>query len=65
MSVNLHIQFGPGPHEVLPQQRSGLMPDGAAGHKWDCMKAVGNMVAAGVFERYPRLNLVLAEAGVG
>jgi len=29
------------------------------------MKAVGNMVAAGVFERYPRLNLVLAEAGVG
>src|SRR4030095_15959848 len=48
-----------------PQQRSGLMPDGAAGHKWDCMKAVGNMVAAGVFERYPGLNLVLAEAGVG
>ncbi|PYN52417.1 MAG: hypothetical protein DMD94_22540 [Candidatus Rokuibacteriota bacterium] len=29
------------------------------------MKAVGNMVAAGVFERYPGLNLVLAEAGVG
>src|SRR2546427_11204155 len=41
------------------------MPDGAAGHKWDCMKAVGNMVAAGVFERCPGLNLVVAEAGVG
>ena len=47
-----------------PQQRSGLMPDGV-GHKWDCMKAVGNIIAAGVFERYPGLNLVVAEAGVG
>jgi predicted TIM-barrel fold metal-dependent hydrolase len=65
MSVNLHINSGPGKMKFSPQQRSGLMPDGAAGHKWDCMKAVGNMVAAGVFERYPRLNLVLAEAGVG
>ena len=29
------------------------------------MKAVGNMIAAGVLERYPGLNVVLAEAGVG
>ena len=65
MSVNLHINSGPGKMKFSPQQRSGLMPDGAAGHKWDCMKAAGNMVAAGVFERYPGLNLVLAEAGVG
>jgi len=65
MSVNLHINSGPGRMKFFPQQRSGLMPDGAAGHKWDCMKAAGNMIAAGVFERYPRLNLVLAEAGVG
>jgi predicted TIM-barrel fold metal-dependent hydrolase len=43
----------------------GLMPDGTAGHKWDCMKAAGNMVAAGVFEGYPGLHLVVAEAGVG
>jgi uncharacterized protein len=41
------------------------MPDGAAGHKWDCMKAVGNIVAAGVLEQFPGLNLVVAEAGVG
>jgi len=65
MSVNLHINSGPGKLKFSPQQRSGLMPDGAAGHKWDCMKAVGNMVAAGVFDRYPRLNVVAAEAGVG
>jgi uncharacterized protein len=29
------------------------------------MKAVGNIVAAGVLERYPGLNVVVAEAGVG
>ena len=41
------------------------MPDGTFGHKWDCMKAVGNMIAGGVLERYPGLHVVLAEAGVG
>jgi hypothetical protein len=29
------------------------------------MHAVGNIIAAGVLERYPGLNLVVAEAGVG
>jgi predicted TIM-barrel fold metal-dependent hydrolase len=65
MSVNMHINSGPGRRTFSPQQRSGLMPDGAAGHKWDCMKAVGNIIAAGVLERYPGLNVVVAEAGVG
>src|SRR5262245_40795230 len=65
MPVNMHINSGPGRLNFSPQQRSGLMPDGAMGHKWDCMKAVGNIIAAGVFERYPGLNLVVAEAGVG
>jgi predicted TIM-barrel fold metal-dependent hydrolase len=65
MPVNMHINSGPGRLHFSPQQRSGLMPDGAMGHKWDCMKAVGNIIAAGVFERYPALNLVVAEAGVG
>jgi predicted TIM-barrel fold metal-dependent hydrolase len=65
MSVNLHIISGPGRRNFSPQQRSGLMPDGTFGHKWDCMKAVGNMIAGGVLERYPGLNVVLAEAGVG
>jgi predicted TIM-barrel fold metal-dependent hydrolase len=65
MSVNMHINSGPGRRKFVPQERSGLMPDGAAGHKWDCMKAVGNIIAAGVLERYPGLNVVVAEAGVG
>ena len=51
MPVNMHINSGPGRLHFAPQQRSGLMPDGAMGHKWDCMKAVGNIIAAGVFER--------------
>ena len=65
MPVNMHINSGPGRRQFSPQQRSGLMPDGAVGHKWECMHAVGNIIAAGVLERYPGLNVVLAEAGVG
>src|SRR5215468_345861 len=65
MPVNMHINSGPGRRQFSPQQRSGLMPDGTFGHKWDCMKAVGNMIAGGVLERYPGLYVVLAEAGVG
>ena len=65
MPVNMHIGSGPGRLGFSPQKRSGLMPDGAAGHKWDCMKAIGNMIAAGVLDRYPRLSVVFAEAGVG
>ncbi len=65
MPVNMHIGSGPGRIKFSPQKRSGLIPDGTAGHKWDCMNAVGNMIAAGVMERYPGLNVVVAEAGVG
>jgi predicted TIM-barrel fold metal-dependent hydrolase len=65
MPVNMHINSGPGRRQFSPPQRSGLMPDGAVGHKWECMHAVGNIIAAGVLERYPGLRLVLAEAGVG
>jgi predicted TIM-barrel fold metal-dependent hydrolase len=65
MPVNMHINSGPGRRQFSPQQRSGLMPDGAVGHKWECMHAMGNLIAAGVLERYPGLRLVAAEAGVG
>ncbi len=65
MSVNMHIGGGNGRKGFNPRRRSGLVPDGAAGHKWDCMMAVGNMIAGGVLERYPDLNVVVAEAGVG
>ncbi len=66
MSVNFHINSGPGRPRSFNnglQPRAGILPDGV--HKFDCMKAVGNMIAAGVMERYPKLNVVVAEAGVG
>src|SRR3989454_7169172 len=47
MSVNLHINSGPGRRAFSPQPRSGLLPDGAVGHKWEGMHAVGNLIAAG------------------
>ena len=56
MSVNMHINSGPGRLKFSPQQRSGLMPDGAAGHKWDCMKAVG-IVPRGSWSATPVLTL--------
>lgn len=65
MPVSMHINSGPGRRDFTPSSRSVLMPDGVSGHKWDCMKAVGNMIAAGIFDRYPNLNVVVAEAGVG
>jgi predicted TIM-barrel fold metal-dependent hydrolase len=39
------------------------MPDGV--HKFDMLNAVGNLVVAGVMERYPNFKLVVAEGGVG
>lgn len=65
VSVNMHIGGGPGRLGFSPLKRSGIMPDGAAGHKWDCMKALGNMISGGVFDRFPSLQVVFAEAGVG
>lgn len=66
MSVNFHINSGPGRPRSFNgglQPRAGLLPDGV--HKFDCMRAVGDMIASGVLERYPELKVVVAEAGVG
>jgi predicted TIM-barrel fold metal-dependent hydrolase len=65
MPVNMHIGAGPVRRGFSPTKRSVLMPDGAAGHKWDCMKAAGNIIASGATARYRDLNIVFAEAGVG
>jgi hypothetical protein len=32
--------------------------------EWVCLQVMGNMVAAGVFERYPGLHLVVAYAAM-
>ena len=62
MPISLHINSGLGYSRKTPK-RAGLLPDGV--HKFDCMKALGDIVASGVLERYPELKIVVAEAGVG
>jgi predicted TIM-barrel fold metal-dependent hydrolase len=63
MSVNLHINNGPGFAKLRSSGRAGLMPDGV--HKFDMLNALGNLVVAGVLDRYPSLKIVFAEGGVG
>jgi predicted TIM-barrel fold metal-dependent hydrolase len=65
MPINFHILSGPGRDASLAQFDAGLLPIGVHKHKLDMMKAIGDMVIAGVFERHPNLKAVVAEAGVG
>jgi uncharacterized protein len=65
MPINFHILSGPGSKKSLERFESGLLPTGVHKHKLDMMKAVGDIVISGVFERYPGLRVVVAEAGVG
>ena len=61
MPVNMHINSGSGWRTGWPE--SGLLPFGA--HKFNWMKAIADIVLSGVFDRYPKLKFVIAEAGVG
>lgn len=60
MSINLHINSGLG-YSTRDTRRAGALPDGV--HKFDCMKALGDMIFTGVFERHPNLKVVVSEAG--
>lgn len=61
MSISLHINSGPG-WQGHGASRAGLLPEGV--HKLDSLRAVGDFVASGVFERHPELKIVVAECGV-
>jgi len=65
MSVNFHILSGPGKVKSEEQFQGGRLPIGVHKHKLDMMKVVGDLIIAGVLERYPTLKVVVAEAGVG
>jgi len=65
MSLNLHINSGPGAKQAESRIQSPNLPRGVHKHKLDCMLAVADMIGGGVFERHPDLKVVVAEAGVG
>jgi uncharacterized protein len=65
MSVNLHINSGPGAKKAELRIQNPNLPRGVHKHKIDCMLAVADMIGGGVFERHPELKVVVAEAGVG
>lgn len=60
LPISMHINTGPG---RLPGNRSGKLPYGV--HKFDCMKALGDLIGSGVMERYPDVKFVIAESGSG
>src|SRR5256714_14851491 len=65
MPINFHILSGPGKDKSLERFESGMLPTGVHKHKLDMMKAIGDLVISGALDRYPNLNVVVAEAGVG
>lgn len=57
MPVCLHINTG------RRSRDHRLVPYGVMGHKVEAATVVGDLIAASVLERHPRLNIVIAEAG--
>jgi predicted TIM-barrel fold metal-dependent hydrolase len=65
MSVNFHINSGPGTRKSELRVQGALLPRSVHKHKLDCMLVLGELVGAGKLERFPNLKVVVAEAGVG
>ena len=63
MPISFHINSGTDLMTRRDSKRSGKLPYGV--HKFDCMKVLGDLISAGVMERHPNLNFVIAEAGSG
>jgi len=65
MSVNFHINSGPGVRKSELRVQDALLQRSVYKHKLDCMLALGELVGGGALERFPNLKVVVAEAGVG
>jgi predicted TIM-barrel fold metal-dependent hydrolase len=65
MSINMHINSGPGARHAEQRLDAGPLPRGVHKHKLDCWITLGHLIGGGVLERYPGLNVVFGEAGVG
>jgi predicted TIM-barrel fold metal-dependent hydrolase len=74
MPISMHINTGFGLYaegsEARPEGGQGANPIASAarrafGHKAAVAQSVTEMILSGVFERHPRLKLIIAEFGVG
>ncbi len=61
-TVNMHIN---GRAETRERDPAGIPIHSINGHKNDAMNSLLHIIASGVLERHPRLNVAVAEAGAG
>ena len=61
-TINMHIN---GRAESRPRDPASIPVHSINGHKLDAMNSLLHIIASGVLERYPRLQVAVAEAGAG
>src|SRR5579885_3093638 len=69
LPVSMHINTGFGPYGRQRDSHRGSFVEAVAftcgGHKSIAMRALTEMICSGVFDRFPKLKVVIAELEVG